>query len=119
MEDLRDESYTTEWSGGCCPCGEISREISGHDCHLVEKDLVHQLAARSDVEFDGLVVRRISGDTVCLEGVVRSQGDDLNIDDYVKALYGVGVVINRLVARSPSAEQQTAHPAEEAVTDWR
>ncbi len=122
MEEREKEQYATEWCSKECCCGDFAEyDFSDRKDHLVEKDLARHLESQPDVEFDNLVVRRISGDTVCLEGVVHSECDCRDIKDYAKALYGVDRVINRLVTRPASAEQETAFPADEDVTisDWR
>ncbi|MBL4883457.1 MAG: hypothetical protein JKY95_02835 [Planctomycetaceae bacterium] len=119
MKKLNSELYTTEWCAECADKEIINDDSTSRCSHLIEKDLAHQLSTRPNVEFDGLVVRRISGDAVCLEGVIRTKDDNLDISDFVKALYGVNVVVNRLVDRGCCASEETVEPDEDTVTDWR
>ncbi len=120
MKERKKEQYTTEWCGNC-GCGDFAEyDFSDRKNHVVEKDLAHHLESQSDVEFDHLVVRRVSDDAVCLEGVVKTECNCPDFKDYVKTLYGVDKVINRLVVRPASAEEETVFPVEEGtVTEWR
>lgn len=121
MKERKKEQYTTEWCGEGCGNDFSEYDFSDRKNHLVEKDLAHLLESQPDVEFDNLVIRRISKDAVCLEGVVKTEGDSLDIKEYIKTLYGVDKVLNRLVVRPPSAEEETVYPTEDegTVTDWR
>lgn len=120
MGQKEKECYTTEWCGDSCETHFDEYDFSDHKNHHVERDLAHHLESNSDVEFDHLVVRRVGDDAVCLEGVVKSGCDCPGLDEYVKALYDVDKVINRLVVRPASSEEETDSPlGEETVTEWR
>ena len=120
MSQREKECYTTEWCGDSCEADFDEYDFSDRKNHHVERELAHRLESSSDVEFDHLVVRRVGDDAVCLEGVVKSDCDCPELDKYVKTLYDVDKVINRLVVRPAPVGEETGFPlGDETVTEWR
>lgn len=81
--------------------------------HAIETQVRNRLAGQEGVHFLELVVRRVP-DGVCLEGVMQTENDALDVSQVVREIAGVERVINRLlilpVCRTaiPSAPE-TAH----------
>lgn len=70
--------------------------------HGVELDVRRQLMSHPHLSFSSLVVRRIR-DGVCLEGVVETDAELDDVDQFVGAVSGVSTILNRLVLQRPPA----------------
>jgi osmotically-inducible protein OsmY len=64
--------------------------------HAIETEVRNRLAGQEGVHFLELVVRRVP-DGVCLEGVMQTDDESLNIGDLVREIAGVERVINHLL----------------------
>ncbi|MCA9068283.1 MAG: BON domain-containing protein [Planctomycetaceae bacterium] len=64
--------------------------------HSLETRVRHDLMAHPEMEFSSLVVHRIP-DGVCLEGVVSTSADRVDVCQLVKEVAGVNSVLNHLV----------------------
>lgn len=70
--------------------------------HSFEARIRHDLMALPELEFSSLVVHRIPGG-VCLEGVVSTASDDVDVCQVVREVAGVNAVLNHLVMRPQTA----------------
>jgi hypothetical protein len=70
--------------------------------HGVELDVRRRLLAHPRLHFSSLVVRRLR-DGVCLEGVVETDAELDDVDQFVGAVSGVSTILNRLVLQRPPA----------------
>ena len=117
MSQTQPSDFFTEWSDSPLPDDLLFSRATG--CHSVESQVARQLIAQPDLAFDRLVVRRLPGNSICLEGSVRIDTDSFDFDDYVKCLLGCDEVINRLsVKRSGPCGDETRNPGEDTVVDW-
>lgn len=66
--------------------------------HSFEARIRHDLMALRELQFSSLVVHRIP-DGICLEGVVSTTSDDVDVCQMVKEVAGVNAVLNHLVMR--------------------
>jgi hypothetical protein len=66
--------------------------------HSYEARIRHDLMAVPELEFSSLVVHRIP-DGICLEGVVSTTSDDVDVCQRVREVAGVNAVLNHLVMR--------------------
>lgn len=64
--------------------------------HSFEARIRHDLMAHPELKFSSLVVHRIP-DGVCLEGVVTSSSDAVDVCQTVRDVAGVNAVLNHLV----------------------
>ena len=64
--------------------------------HSFEARIRHDLMAHPELVFSSLVVHRIPGG-VCLEGVVTSRSDAVDVCQTVRKVAGVNAVLNHLV----------------------
>jgi hypothetical protein len=74
--------------------------------HSFEARIRHDLMALPELEFSSLVVHRIP-DGICLEGVVSTTSQDVDISQMVREVAGVNAVLNHLVMR-PATEAKPA-----------
>jgi hypothetical protein len=89
--------------------------------HANNSDPVNQLAAdvrrallsENGLDIASLVVRRVPNG-VCLEGVIRVNGDDVDVCRAVRKLEGVGEVMNHLVV-CWNCPDPSSHPLEDNV----
>jgi len=71
--------------------------VSGLDAaHQLETDVRRALLSEEGLDIASLVVRRLNNG-VCLEGVIRVNGDDVDVCKAVRRLKGVGEVVNHLL----------------------
>ncbi len=72
--------------------------------HSFEAQIRRDLMAVPELEFSSLVVHR-TPDGICLEGVVSTSAEDLDVCQMVREVAGVNAVLNHLVMRpQPSAK---------------
>jgi hypothetical protein len=72
--------------------------------HSFEARIRHDLMALPELQFSSLVVHRIPNG-ICLEGVVSTASDDVDVCQMVREVAGVNAVLNHLVMRpQPSAK---------------
>jgi hypothetical protein len=64
--------------------------------HRLETDVRRALLTEEGLDIASLVVRRLQ-DGICLEGVIRITGDDVDVCRAVRQLDGVGTVLNHLL----------------------
>lgn len=64
--------------------------------HQLASDVRRALLSEDGLDIASLVVRRVPNG-VCLEGVVRVQGDDVDVCKAVRQLEGIGEILNHLV----------------------
>ena len=64
--------------------------------HQLELDVRRALLSEEGLDIASLVVRRLNNG-VCLEGVIRINGDDVDVCKAVREIDGVGEVVNHLV----------------------
>ncbi len=115
MSEKHFTDYVTEWTD----CGALTVSHASHSvsCHDWEKEVAQHLLARQGVRFQRLVVRRISRDTVCIEGTMLCE-EEFDVEDYLKCLPEVERVLNRLtVIPQPACGEETMC-GEETVVDW-
>lgn len=72
------------------------RSVAGDSPHQLELDVRRALLSEDGLDIASLVVRRLNNG-VCLEGVIRVNGDDVDVCKAVRRLAGVGEVVNHLV----------------------
>jgi len=77
------------------------------ESHTLERTIQRELLRSEDgVTFGSLVVRRVSGDSICLQGVIYANDDDVDggdeIETLVRKVAGVDSVLNHLVVQPPS-----------------
>ncbi len=65
-------------------------------CNQLASDVRRALLSENGLDIASLVVRRVPNG-VCLEGVVRVNGDDVDVCRAVRKLAGVGEIMNHLV----------------------
>jgi len=65
-------------------------------CNQLAADVRRALLSENGLDIASLVVRRVPNG-VCLEGVVRVNGDDVDVCRAVRKLAGVGEIMNHLV----------------------
>ena len=75
--------------------------------HTLERTIQRELMrTRDGVKFGSLVVRRVSRDSICLQGVIYADDDAEDGGDEIEALVrkvaGVDSVLNHLVVQPPS-----------------
>lgn len=68
---------------------------TGGSAHQLEADVRRALMSSDGIEIASLAVRRLPNG-VCLEGVIRVQGDDVDVCRAVRELDGVGEVVDHL-----------------------
>lgn len=117
MTDRRVTDFVTEWTD----CGDSFEDsgISFVGNHVLETELANQLTSKPGLSFERLVVRRLACNSICLEGIMFSEDEDFDIEDYVKCLPGVQAVINRLtVVKGAPCGEDTCCSGEETVVEW-
>ena len=72
--------------------------------HSFEARVRHDLMARPELAFSSLVVHRIP-DGICVEGVVTSTTEGVDVNQMVREVAGVNSVLNHLVMCPLSALQ--------------
>lgn len=72
--------------------------------HSFEARICHDLMARPELEFSSLVVHR-TPDGVCLEGVVSTTAEDVDVCRMVREVAGVNAVLNHLVMRPQTGKK--------------
>lgn len=119
MSQRTETEFFNEWMA-CQNEGGAQGAASALSCHVVETELANQLNSKPGLEFDRLVVRRLPGNSICLEGTMKTEDGEFDIEDYVKCLLGVDSVINRLLVKqtSQSCGEDTVCSGEETVVDW-
>lgn len=76
------------------------------ESHRLERAVQRELMRNLDsVSFDSLVIRRVSDDAVCLQGVIHVEDDDQPgaVEAIVRQVAGVDSVLNHLVVQ-PTAK---------------
>lgn len=78
------------------------------ESHGLERDVQRELLASDAHQFDSLVVRRISHNTVCLEGVVHVDDEEGEaIESVAKHVAGVKAVLNHLLVQPGTTARPT------------
>ena len=72
------------------------RAAQSDPAHQLASDVRRALLSEDGLDIASLVVRRVPNG-VCLEGVVRVNGDDVDVCRAVRKLEGVGEILNHLV----------------------
>ncbi len=72
------------------------RSPQSDSCNQLASDVRRALLSENGLDIASLVVRRVPNG-VCLEGVVRVNGDDVDVCRAVRKLAGVGEIMNHLV----------------------
>lgn len=109
--------YINEWSS--VENVKKTRSIDmPHAGHTIEKELASYLNSKSGMEFENLVVRRLPNDTICLEGILRTDDSDFDLSDYLKCALGVETIINRVAMRRTSCAEEETLSGEDTVVDW-
>ena len=81
--------------------------------HQLASDVRRALLSETGLDIASLVVRRVPNG-VCLEGVVRVNGDDVDVCKAVRKLEGVGEILNHLVVCWNCPEPST-QPVEDTI----
>ena len=68
---------------------------TGGSAHQLEADVRRALLSSEGIEIASLAVRRMPNG-VCLEGVIRVHGDDVDVCRAVREMNGVGEVVDHL-----------------------
>lgn len=68
--------------------------------HLIEYEVMRKLQAHPEVKISSLVVRRIPSG-VCLQGVLESDHDHVDLQRLLQEIDGVDQVVNQLVSCHP------------------
>lgn len=81
----------------CCDTATLSPDdsVMMHP-HRLEQDVRNRLMSDPNLNFTSLVVRRV-GDGLCLEGVLETNGDPVDVARLVRRVCGVPKVLNHLV----------------------
>ncbi len=90
-----------------------SSASTGDSARQLEADVRRALLSEEGLDIASLVVRRLPNG-VCLEGVIRVNGDDVDVCKAVRQLVGVGDVRNHLVVCWNCPEPSGA-PVEESI----
>jgi|GEM_PF-4128102 len=71
--------------------------------HPVEYEVLRRLQEHPQLKIASLVVRRIP-DGVCLQGVIESDPEQINLQQVLSEIDGVAHVVNQLVPCRPRAK---------------
>ncbi len=69
--------------------------------HPVEYAVLRKLRSRPEIKISSLVIRRIPSG-ICLQGVLESDPDEVDLEQVLKEIDGVEQVVNQLVRCAPS-----------------
>ncbi len=70
--------------------------------HNLERTVRRELLASKNVEFASLVVRRVSSDGICLQGVMHVENDgpdEDTVESIIRKISGIDSVLNHLVVQ--------------------
>lgn len=71
--------------------------------HSVEYQVLRKLQAHPQIKISSLVIRRIPKG-VCLQGVIESDPEHINLEKLLREIDGVDTVVNHLVPCRPKAK---------------
>jgi hypothetical protein len=71
--------------------------------HPVEYEVLRKLQAQPQLKISSLVIRRIP-DGICLQGVIESDPEQVNLPKLLAEIEGVEQVVNQLVPCRPAAK---------------
>jgi len=70
--------------------------------HEVERDVMLRLQSHPSLRFSRLNVHQCGHDSICLEGFLESNDDDIDLCDVVRGIHGIKQVVNHVLsAQSP------------------
>lgn len=70
--------------------------------HEIERAVVHCLQSHPSLRFTRLQVHQCAHDSVCLEGFLESNEDEIDLCDLVRGIHGIRNVVNRVLMARPS-----------------
>lgn len=70
--------------------------------HEIERAVVHRLQSHPSLRFTRLQVHQCAHDSVCLEGFLESNEEEIDLCDLVRGIHGIRNVVNRVLMARPS-----------------
>lgn len=77
--------------------------LSPHD---IEQVILQRLQNHPSLRFSTLNVHRFDRDSICLEGYLESNEDDIDLCEVVRGIHGVRQVVNRVVTTHPAVPRK-------------
>jgi hypothetical protein len=77
---------------------EVTETIAPHE---VERVLTQRLQAHPSLRFTRLSVHQCSHDSVCLEGFMESNDDNIDLCDVIRGIHGINSIVNRVIIAHP------------------
>ncbi|MBS0206565.1 MAG: hypothetical protein JSS49_27055 [Planctomycetes bacterium] len=68
--------------------------------HEVERAVMQRLQSHPTLHFSRLSVHQCSRDSVCIEGILDSNEQDIDLSDVVRGIHGINVVVNHVLSVS-------------------
>lgn len=69
--------------------------------HEVERAVMQRLQSHPTLRFSRLNVHQCARDSVCLEGILECNDDDIDLCDVVRGIHGINVVLNHVLTVRP------------------
>lgn len=71
--------------------------------HEIERVIVLRLQSHPTLHFSRLNVHQCARDSVCLEGILECNEDDIDLCELVRGIHGINVVLNHVLTVNPSS----------------
>lgn len=85
------------------PSAEAPTEaVSAIGTHEIERAVIHRLQTHPSLRFTRLQVHQCAHDSVCIDGFLESNEDEIDLCDLVRGIHGIRNVVNRVLMARPS-----------------
>ncbi len=75
---------------------------SSTGAHDVERAVIQRLQTHPSLRFTRLQVHQCAHDSVCIDGFLESNEDEIDLGDLVRGIHGIRNVVNRVLMARPS-----------------
>ena len=94
-------------SSGTGPVVDVPKAVTSPpeaSPHEVERTIMHELQHHPSLKFTRLSVHQCSRDSICLEGALESNEENVNLCDVVRGIHDFKDIIDRVVPPRSSAK---------------
>lgn len=69
--------------------------------HEIERAVVQRLQSHPSLRFARLNVHQCDHDSICLEGFLESNDEEIDLCEVVRGIHGIRIVVNHVVTACP------------------
>lgn len=76
-----------------------SEPLAPHD---IERAVIQRLQTHPSLKFSRLKVHQVGHDSICLEGFLESNDEEVDLCEVVRGIHGIKSVVNRVLTAHPT-----------------